>query len=55
MKSGYGNTTTGHLFSSYQYKVDPYENKDDRNLVFLFIFLMKIIIYIHIYLYKRMI
>ena len=34
MKSGFGNTTTGHLFSNYQYKVDPYENKESRNLVF---------------------
>ena len=36
MKSGYGNTTTGHLFNNYQYKVDPYENKDSRNLVISF-------------------
>ena len=35
MKSGYGNTTTGHLFSNYTYKVDPFENKEIRNLVIL--------------------
>lgn len=32
MKSGYGNTTTGHLFGNYEYKNDPYENRDERNL-----------------------
>ena len=29
MKKGFGNTTTGHLFSSYKYQGTPYDNQRD--------------------------
>lgn len=29
MKKGFGNTTSGHLFGSYEYKGSPYDNQKD--------------------------
>ena len=29
MKKGFGNTTTGHLFSNYKYEGTPYDNQKD--------------------------